>query len=569
MNILLNLEAVSSQHNLKGLRRLYDSVESHIRSLKSLDVSPESYGSLLSSVILQKLPQDLRLIVSREISDKLSLDALLKIVEKELDARERASTDASQHVKKQPKDNHPGTTSAFFSSDGKPWCCYCRQSHSPTSCKTVTSHGERKRILKESGRCFICLRKRHISQECRSTMKCQRCNGKHHTSLCTEESAGDTRADKHTPVDHNASSVQTGPQSQDPPPAGLNPNATGYSPVTSTTTSMYTDTNTAVLLQTAKARIYNPDETHRSTEVRMILDSGSQRSYINRHLKDTLALRPVSEQRMSIKTFGSDQREEQVCDVVNIGMRALDGSSLKLPLYTVPFICEPLSNQPVVLSQDKYDHLMHLDLADSHGDVGDITIDILIGCDHYWKLVTGEVIRGPTAMCTKLGWVLSGPTCDSDNPTTAVNLITTHTLRTDSIEEGMDVTLKRFWELESLGIRSDENSVYDEFQDSIIFKNGRYQVSLPWKKPHPILPNNYDLSKKRLDGLLHRLNQQPEILREYNETIQNQLDKGIVRVFHLWASYTTFPITPFYVRISKPRSFVWSTMHRHDQMVHR
>ena len=40
------------------------------------------------------------------------------------------------------------------------------------------------------------------------------------------------------------------------------------------------------------------------------------------------------------------------------------------------------------------------------------TIDILIGSDQYWQLVTGEVVKsksGPTAMNTKLGWVLSGP----------------------------------------------------------------------------------------------------------------------------------------------------------------
>ena len=37
-----------SQQNLKGLRHLYDLVESHVRSLKSLWVSPNSYGTLLS-----------------------------------------------------------------------------------------------------------------------------------------------------------------------------------------------------------------------------------------------------------------------------------------------------------------------------------------------------------------------------------------------------------------------------------------------------------------------------------------------------------------------------------------
>ena len=42
MKALLNAEAVTSQHNLKGLQRLYDSVELQIRGLKALGVPSES-----------------------------------------------------------------------------------------------------------------------------------------------------------------------------------------------------------------------------------------------------------------------------------------------------------------------------------------------------------------------------------------------------------------------------------------------------------------------------------------------------------------------------------------------
>ena len=38
MDALMGLEAVTSNHNLKGLRRLYDLVESHTRSLHSLGI---------------------------------------------------------------------------------------------------------------------------------------------------------------------------------------------------------------------------------------------------------------------------------------------------------------------------------------------------------------------------------------------------------------------------------------------------------------------------------------------------------------------------------------------------
>ena len=58
MDTLLNLETVSF-HNLKGLQHLFDKVETHVRGLISLEIPPSSYISLLSSILMSKLPQDL------------------------------------------------------------------------------------------------------------------------------------------------------------------------------------------------------------------------------------------------------------------------------------------------------------------------------------------------------------------------------------------------------------------------------------------------------------------------------------------------------------------------------
>ena len=89
MDILLNVEPVTSSQNVKALRRLYDIVGSHIRTLKSLGVAFDTYDSLLSPVLLNKLPTELRLIVSREIPETdWNLDVLLRVMEREVEARE-------------------------------------------------------------------------------------------------------------------------------------------------------------------------------------------------------------------------------------------------------------------------------------------------------------------------------------------------------------------------------------------------------------------------------------------------------------------------------------------------
>ena len=90
MDTLLNIKAVTSDQNVRGLRWLYNETESHILSLKALEVRPDTYGTMLSSVFLNKLPPELYLIISRNVTDEeLNIETLLTMVEKELTARER------------------------------------------------------------------------------------------------------------------------------------------------------------------------------------------------------------------------------------------------------------------------------------------------------------------------------------------------------------------------------------------------------------------------------------------------------------------------------------------------
>lgn len=57
--------------------------------------------------------------------------------------------------------------------------------------------------------------------------------------------------------------------------------------------------------------------------------------------------------------------------------------------------------------------LLGLELADWADQTSQLEVDILLGADQYWNVVTGAVSHipegGPTAVHTKLGWVLSGP----------------------------------------------------------------------------------------------------------------------------------------------------------------
>ena len=210
---------------------------------------------------------------------------------------------------------------------------------------------------------------------------------------------------------------------------------------------------------------------------------------------------------------------------MNVGVIPKEGRRQQLKLITVPFICQPLATQLLHAYASKYPHLTDLDLADSSTSDGTADIDLLIGSDYYWDFVTGRVKRGdtgPVAIHTTFGWILSGTTPTPTDVEIPSSFLITHTFRTDA--ENLDETLRAFWDLETLGLRSDEQSVLEDFSQKIQVKEGHYEVRLLWKDPHSPLPTNYDLSLKRLVGLLRQLKERSRVLQEYSNTIQSQLE---------------------------------------------
>lgn len=521
MDILLNIDPVASSHNLKGLRQLCDTIESQVRGLKSLGVSADTYGSLLSSVLLNKLPQELRLILSRGVGDgEWKLDRLMELLEGEVQARERA-TASSQATPRKPFKGPP--TAATLLTGGSetaqtPACYYCQQSHLASSCEVVKTPEEKKRILRDAGRCFNCLRRGHVARQCRSKGKCTHCRGRHHSSICQRGESG--------PPTLNAGG-RTAPQQS----SGMDPTAPAFHPPT---TSLWINCNQGVLLQTAQAMVFNPDDPQHSKRVRVVLDTGSQQSYITERLQAELALQTKGEQSMVIVTFGSRGEKSRMCEVVDVRMQLSHGGMRDLTVFVVPIICEALACQPITLCRDSYKHLAGLPLADPSNGLDALEVDILIGCDHYWSFITGKTKRGddgPVGVETELGWVLSGPVGPVPYAETQTTLVT-HTLHIESVpqqsEQSLDERLKSFWDLESFGIVQPDRTMLDEFQDSIRLVDGRYEVSLPWKDSCPVLPDNYQLSLRRLQGLLLRLRKDKDVFVEYDAIIKNQIQQGMV-----------------------------------------
>ena len=97
INKLLNLNPVKSSFNVKALRTLYDFCVINIRSLNSLGIESESYGSLLGiifkSIILKLLPNDLNLEFNKQRNSKQQYNTteLIDFIRLEVESRKASN----------------------------------------------------------------------------------------------------------------------------------------------------------------------------------------------------------------------------------------------------------------------------------------------------------------------------------------------------------------------------------------------------------------------------------------------------------------------------------------------
>ena len=89
--------------------------------------------------------------------------------------------------------------------------------------------------------------------------------------------------------------------------------------------------------------------------------------------------------------------------------------------------------------------------------------------------------------------------------------------------------VSHLWDIESIGIRNVQD-VHKSFIENVSFQNGRYSVSLPFEEYVQDIPDNYNLSLVRLNSLVKRLHEEPEVLEQYDKYVQEKLDSGIVEI---------------------------------------
>ena len=71
-------------------------------------------------------------------------------------------------------------------------------------------------------------------------------------------------------------------------------------------------------------------------------------------------------------------------------------------------------------------------------------------------------------------------------------------------------------------------NLHNEFNQNVQFNGERYKVDLARKADHPAILSDYELCVNRLKSLQQRMLNEPEVIQEYNQIIEDQVNKGIV-----------------------------------------
>lgn len=244
---------------------------------------------------------------------------------------------------------YSGSAEALIASSKQPsetrhydQCRYCNKRHRSDGCPTYRTIEDRKKQLKDS--CYKCLKVGHLSKECKKGKPCVHCGevNAHHRSLCPKKFQAKLFS------------------------AHLSEEISELSEDTSDRENALVSSSEIVLMQTAQAEITNPNHSKRE-QVRILLDSGSQRTYKSERLAEQLKLKREKTEEINVVTFSCDTPKTVQTTKTKLNIKLKTGKHLEINANIVPFISGSVKKKALnMFSSENLVHLMKsLDMADS------------------------------------------------------------------------------------------------------------------------------------------------------------------------------------------------------------
>ncbi len=267
---------------------------------------------------------------------------------------------------------------------------------------------------------------------------------------------------------------------------------------------------------------------NRTIDTYALLDAGSTSSFCTAGLMSELGVDGKKE-TLSLTTLESKDKKTDtfVIGLEVCGIRQEDW--LELPtVYTRPDLAITCLNKATYTDLQSWDHLKELPLPEvSNTEV----VTILIGQDCPEALMPLEVKRGdkgsPYAVRSALGWSVNGLLGSGSRLCAS-----SHFVQSDM---SLEQQVARFWKIDvdvtnsvddDKGMSVDDRKTLTMWKENVAYKEGHYELPVPFKSSVPCLPDNRAVAETRLGSLGRRLKRSQVLSDKYRNGMRELLEKG-------------------------------------------
>ena len=492
-----------TKESAKDLQTLADTTSECVRSLSVLERPTDTWDDVLVFLITERMDPESRRqwTLTLKGTELPKFKDLLEFINHHVRALHASEGGKSQQ---RPQENVRRQAAAHHGT-AEDKCKLCQNPHWLLRCpqfKALDVAG-RKKFVKTSKLCELCLGSGHLTAKCNSKYRCQKCQAKHSVMLHEEKSE---------PVAVLAGRLDEG----------------------------------QVLLATAQVRVSS--ESGREETCRVLIDGGSQASFITDRCVKALGLR---REKTDVQITGiSSTSVGQAKGKVNLKLHSrISTESLQVEALILHKVTGALPKYPC--QKRDWPHIKNLQLADP-GFFEPGKIDILLGADAYSSLIKEGVRKGsdvtPAAQNTIFGWILSGPVSENQSGSIRIHHVTT------------DEILKRFWEVEELPpmsyLTEEEKAAEAHFTNTHTRDlDGRYVVKLPLKTNISDLGTSRSAAVRRLMQVEKRLASNPDHWQEYLKFMREYKELNHLELIQNSHGSPTSICPPYYL----PHHFVLKT----------
>jgi hypothetical protein len=428
----------------------------------------------------------------------------------------------------------------------KTQCVMCGLEHGVWNCSIFKDLIVEKRwnVVREHKLCISCLAQGHLASNCKRNFKCRvsPCGKSHHTLLHNVPKR--EWKSRQTSEANNSHGLHEGSSNQ-------HENTVGQ--VSCCSEKGLRGVEPEVCFKIVPVRVKGPRQ---EIETYAFLDSGSDVTLCLESLVDQLGL-PYTSTDYKIHTISG---EKQVLGKrVSLTLDSLDGrNSFSFEnVLTSEVIPVDETNLVSLSSLSNWKHLQGLDLQ--RVPKGKVTM--LIGLDHPEVVEQQAGVRrgernAPIAIKTPFGWTVCGKMRGSNRDSNArVNFATTDFER--RVSQQLDHLYNADFKgslIEEEALSIDDLKAKEIMDSSVKLVNGHYQISLPFKKVPPPLPDNLEVVKKRLNSLKWRLERDEGLKTSYFNVLKQYELEGASRL----VSKSVNELPEDAVRWYIPHHGVWS-----------